>query len=208
MIEAWMLGFLTSLFSMMNPLGNVGIFASLTTGRNATETRAIAFKSATAILIILLVSTWLGSRALAFLGITVDELRTGGGIIILLIGLRMLFNDTSHAHTQSEADDADNRNSIAIVPIAIPLVGGPGTISLVVATAGQHATVEAHMAISVICLLLAVVTGLLFSQGQRIATAFGVSGMAVITRLMGMVLVAMAVGMIAAGVQKLIPALG
>ncbi|MCB1224227.1 MAG: NAAT family transporter [Verrucomicrobiales bacterium] len=208
MTEPWMLGFLTSLFSMMNPLGNVGIFASLTSEQNAAETRAIAIKSAFSIFIILLISTWLGSHALAALGITVDELRTGGGIIILIIGLRMLFNNVSHAHTQDEADDAGNRASIATVPIAIPLVAGPGTISVVVAAAGTHDSLGDHTAITIIVLILAALTGLLFSQAQRISKALGVSGMAVVTRLMGMVLVAMAVGMVAKGAQALIPALG
>lgn len=101
----------------------------------------------------------------------------------------------------------DDDGSIAIVPVAIPLVAGPGTISVVVATAGKHAVFSDRIAISVICVALCALTGLVFSQGQRISRFLGTNGMAVVTRIMGMVLVAMATGMLAEGIQALIPSL-
>ena len=206
-LAEWMLTFLTSLLSMMNPLGNVGIFATMTSGKPRDEVSGIARKSSFAMLVILLVSAWFGAGALAVLGINVDELRTAGGLIIGVIGMRMLFNNSSHAHTEKETRDAGDSGSIAIVPVAIPLVAGPGTISLVVAEAGKHGAAGDKIAISAICAILCLLTGLVFSQGQRISKFLGTSGMAVVTRIMGMVLVAMATGMLADGVQALIPSL-
>lgn len=103
MEEPWLAAFASALLSVVNPIGNAGIFATMVGTRSNAESRRVAVTCAIAVLVIMLVSTWLGGTVLRFVGVDVAELRVAGGIIVLIIGLRMLFNDKSHAQTKEEA---------------------------------------------------------------------------------------------------------
>ena len=207
MTETALTTFIAALFSMMNPIGNVGIFAGMTADRDDAEARMIAWKCAIACAVTLLIVIWTGGALLKFFGISVHQLRAAGGIIVLLIGLHMLFNKSEHKTSTTEADDAKTRESIAVVPLAIPLVAGPGTIATVLVAAQRHSGIMARVEISIAVAVLCVLTGLLFAYSKPIATWLGESGMAVVTRIMGMVLVAIAMGMLAEGLTSMIPAL-
>lgn len=199
---------LAALFSMMNPLGNVGIFAGMTANNTVAEARAIACKCAMASAVTLLIVIWSGGALMAFFGINVDELRAGGGIIVLLIGLHMLFNKEEHKTSASEREAAEMKDSIAIVPLAIPIVAGPGTIATALVGAERHSGIWARIDMSLLVIGLCVFIGVLFWFSKPIAAWVGPSGMAVVTRIMGMVLVSIAMGMISGGLVALIPALG
>lgn len=205
--EAAFTTFVAALFSMMNPIGNVGIFAGMTADRDAAVVRRTAWTCALACAVTLLVVTWTGRLLLDFFGIDVHELRAAGGVIVLLIGLHMLQNKGDHKQTQREADDAQTRDSIAIVPLAIPIVAGPGTMATVLVAAERHSGIMAKVDLSLAIIALCALTGLLFSFSKPIAEWLGESGMAVITRVMGMVLAAIAMGMLADGIKGMIPAL-
>ena len=100
--EAALFSFVATLFSMMNPIGNIGVFAGLTSDRSAAESRKIAWSCAFAVVVTLLIVAWAGPGLLAFFGVTVDSLRAAGGLIVLLIGLHMLFNKSEHKHSSAE----------------------------------------------------------------------------------------------------------
>ncbi len=201
----WLAGFASALFSVANPVGNAGIFAAMSDGRSAREATRIAWTCALAVLVILVVAVWFGGAAMKAVGVNVAELRTAGGVIVLIIGLRMLFNDKAHAQTHVEAGAAEDRESIAVVPLAIPIVGGPGAIALVVATAEENPLFRDRVAMTLVCLAMAVAVGATFALARQIARVLGTNGMAVVTRLMGMVLAAIAMGMFAAGLRGLLP---
>jgi len=207
MAETALTAFIAALFSIMNPIGNVGIFAGMTADRDAAEAKMIAWKCAAACAITLMIVIWTGGELLGFFGITVNQLRAAGGIIVLLIGLHMLFNKSEHKTSAAETEDAKARESIAVVPLAIPLVAGPGTIATALVAAQRHPGIMARVEISVAAVVLCVLTGLLFAYSKHIAKWLGESGMAVGTRIMGMVLVAIAMGMLADGLTHMIPAL-
>ncbi len=97
--EAALASFMAALFSMMNPIGNVGVFAGMTADRSDSEARRIAWTCALAVAITLLIVAWSGPLLLQFFGITVHTLRVAGGVIVLLIGLQMLFNNSGHKHS-------------------------------------------------------------------------------------------------------------
>ncbi len=207
MAEAALTTFIAALFSMMNPIGGVGIFAGMTAERDQEDARQIAWTCALACAITLLIVTWTGGALLQFFGINVHELRAAGGIIVLLIGLHMLFNKSEHKQSSSEADDAKARQSIAIVPLAIPIVAGPGTIATVLVAAERHPGIMAKVDLSIAVIALCALTGLMFAYSKPIANWLGENGMAVVTRIMGMVLTAIAMGMLTAGLKGMIPAL-
>ena len=192
---------------MMNPIGNVGVFAGMTASRSDDEVRRTAWSSAVAIAVTLLIVTWSGSAVMAFFGITIDSLRAAGGVIVLVIGLHMLFNKSEHKQSETELEDAQRRGSIAVVPIAIPIVAGPGTMATVLVTAQQHEALLGRAEISIVIIALSALTGLLFSFAKPISGWLGESGMGVITRVMGVVLSAIAMGMLSDGLKALLPGL-
>lgn len=205
--EAALVSFIAALFSMMNPVGNVGVFAGMTAGRPADEARRIAWTCAMSVAITLVIVTWAGPQLLAFFGVTVDSLRAAGGLIVLLIGLHMLFNKAEHKQSSAELDDAQSRASIAVVPLTIPIVAGPGTMATVLVAAQQSSSVLSKVEISIVIASFAVLLGVLFSFATPIAKWIGESGMGVVTRVMGMILAAIAMGMLAEGLKALMPGL-
>jgi multiple antibiotic resistance protein len=205
--EAALTSLIAALFSMMNPIGGVGVFAGLMADRPSDQSKRIALTCAVAIAITLLIVVWGGSFMLAFFGITIDSLRAAGGIIVLIIGLQMLFNKSGHNQSPEELGDAESRESIAVVPLAIPVVAGPGTMATVLVAAQQHPSVLSKFEVSIVVVVLAALTGLLFSFAAPIAKWLGESGMGVVTRVMGMVLAAIAMGMLTEGLKGLLPAL-
>ncbi len=205
--EAALTSFIATLFSMMNPIGNLGIFAGMTSDRPAAEATRIAWTCAGAVTLTLVVVAWSGPLLLQVFGITVDSLRAAGGVIVLLIGLGMIRNKSEHQHSPAELEDAKPRESVAVVPLAIPIVAGPGTMAAVLVAAQQHASLLNKVEISVVILGLAAFCGLLFSFAAPIAERLGASGMGVVTRVMGMVLAAIAMGMLAEGLKGMLPGL-
>lgn len=195
------------IFSMMNPIGNLGIFAGMTADRSEAEARRIAWTCAAAVAITLLVVTWSGGLLLEFFGISIDSLRAAGGVIVLLIGLRMLFNNTDHTQTPQEAEEAKDRDSIAVVPLAIPIIAGPGTMAVVLVAAQQHPSILGKGEISAVVLALSAFTGLLMSFAAPISKRLGESGIGVVTRVMGLVLAAIAMGLLAEGLKGMLPGL-
>ena len=205
--EAALVSFIAALFSMMNPIGNVGVFVDLTAERPRNEAVRIAWTCAFAVTVTLLIVNWSGTVLLNFFGITIDSLRAAGGVIVLLIGLQMLSNKSEHKGSSAEHEDAKSRASIAVVPLAIPIVAGPGTMATVLVAAQQNPSVLSKFEISVVIMMLAGLTGLLFSFAIPIAERLGASGMGVVTRVMGMILAAIAMGMLAEGLKGLLPGL-
>ncbi len=199
--------FLAALFSMMNPIGGVGIFAGMTAEKSNGEAKSIAWTCAFAAAITLLVVIWAGSFVLQLFQITVDEIRAAGGLIVLLIGQHMLFNKEDHKTSNAETKNIQSEDNIAVVPLAIPLVAGPGTMATVLVAAQHHGGMIAKIQLSITAIAICIVTGILFSYAKPLASRLGKSGMAVISRVMGMILMAIAAGMIADGLKGMFPLL-
>jgi multiple antibiotic resistance protein len=155
--------FFAALFSMMNPIGGVGIFASLTADRSEEESRKIAKTCAFASAITLLVVIWAGGGFLQLFGITVNEIRVAGGLIVLLIGLHMLFNKDDHRTSSAETTVHSSHDSIAVVPLAIPLLAGPGTMATVIVASQNHSGISSDFIMSVIVIIVIAITGVLFT---------------------------------------------
>jgi len=191
----------------MNPSGNIGVFAGMTSDRPEAEATRIAWTCAGAIAITLVAVAWSGSLVLVLFGITVDSLRAAGGVIVLLIGLGMISNKSDHKHTPAELEDAKPRASIAVVPLAIPMVAGPGTMATVLVASQQNPSILSRAEISVVILALAAFCGLIFHFSAPLSKRLGDSGMGVVTRVMGMILAAIAMGMLADGLKGMLPGL-
>jgi len=207
MTEAALVSFIAALFSMMNPIGNLGVFAGMTSSRTEQQARHAALICAIAVAITLLIVTWSGDLLLRLFGVSVDALRIAGGVIVFLIGLRMLFNNKEHSSTPEENQDAQSHDSIGVVPLAIPIVAGPGTMATVLVAAQQDGSVLSKMEISVVVVVAAALTGVLFSFAGPLAEKMGASGMGVVTRVMGLILTTIATTMLMTGLRNALPGL-
>ncbi len=201
--------FATALFTITNPIGNTAVFASMTSDLDAAAQRNTARQSAIAISMILLIVLWAGHYLLAIFGISIPALETAGGIIVLGLGLSMLQSRKSgQSHSAEESVAAAEKDSIAVVPLAIPIVAGPGAITTVLVNSSKlSGDVPTMLGLSVISLGFGLLFWLCFRSAARISALAGVHGIAIVTRIMGMVLAAIAVTMIASGLKQLLPGL-
>ncbi len=198
--------FAVALITIANPIGNLAIFASMTGDRSDAEKKQIATGSALAIAIILVIVTWSGSYLLDLFGISVPAFQTAGGLIILLLGLAMLHSKTSTMQqTEAEGTEAKDKESIAVVPLAIPIVAGPGAMTTIIVQTHQTSTIVDRALVTGVCLGTAFLLFLAFRFAAPIGRRLGISGINIVTRIMGMVLSAIAIGMMANGLKQLFP---
>jgi multiple antibiotic resistance protein len=193
---------------MMNPLGSLSIFLQLTYRLRSSYQKRTAFICGLSVTIIMIISIWLGSQLLELLGITISSFRFAGGIILLLTGLSMLQSkDSPINHTPEDDIAAEERQSVAVVPLALPIIIGPGAISTLIIASNDYPSFLHKTWLSVLCFLLALGMFSILYFGSNIAKWVGESVIKLITRIMGMIIMAIAVGMLANGLKGLIPIL-
>lgn len=207
-MEAWSeySRFLIALFAILTPFAAIPIFLGMTEGRSPAERNGIARSAVLTVATVLISSLFLGDAILTVLGTSLASFRVGGGIVLLLISLSLL-NATVSAvkHTEQEADEAGQRNAIGVVPLGLPLLAGPGSISAVIIEAQRGHGWE-HFAILIAC-ILTVCIGMLVTLrlAVPIGTKLGQTGLNIMNRLTGLLLAAVAVEIIAAGLRALFP---
>lgn len=200
--------FIVAMIIMINPLGSLSIFLQLTNKLPVVHQRKTAITTGLAITAIMVGSIWIGAGLLDLLGITISSFRFAGGIILLLVGLSMLQSQESPVnHTAADDVAAEHRQSIAVVPLALPIIIGPGAISTLVLASNDYSTFVFKLWLSFLCVILAVAMTLILYYASYIGKLVGESVIKVITRIMGMIIMAIAVGMLANGLVGLIPAL-
>lgn len=199
---------LVTLLAIVNPLACVPFFIHYTEGFSpAQRRRTIQIASFTTFVVIAL-SALAGLKILEFFGITLASFQVGGGMLLLTSSLAMLNAQPAEAKSaQAELSDTSVRTSIAVVPLAIPLLTGPATMSTVVIYAEKAKTFVQLGTLVGYGFIIAVSVALCFSLSQPIARILGKTGINVMTRLMGLILAALAVEVMADGLQKLFPVL-
>lgn len=196
------------LLAIINPFGAIPLFISMTADESLSQRRKTINLVAVGVTIILLVALFFGQLLLQFFGITIDSFRVGGGILVLLMAIAMLHAKTSLIRqTDEEAHESIERESVAIVPLAMPLLAGPGAISTVILAAHKSTGVAHYMIISLGIVLLSLVVWGVLRLSPWIASHIGATGINIFTRIMGLILTAIAVEFIAAGIKGLFPVL-
>ena len=196
---------LSTLFTVVNPLGITPIFAAMTEKFSNDDQKRIAQKGILTGSIVLIVFTLLGSFIFRFYGITVEAFQIMGGVIFFRSGLRMLDAQVGRSRTtQSERDEFKDGDELAISPIGVPLITGPGAITGVVILSGKGTSEY-----SILVLLLSVIITmslfyLILRASNYLAKRIGIAGMRVIERMMGLILMVIAVQFIINGVETII----
>jgi multiple antibiotic resistance protein len=158
--------------------------------------------------IILLLALFFGELLLQFFGITVDSFRVGGGILILLMAIAMLHAKISQVkQTREEEHESMVKESVAIVPLAMPLLAGPGAISTMILAAHKSSAFSHYMIIVLGIILLTGVLWLILRLSPWIMGRISATGINIFTRIMGLILAAIAVEFISSGIKGLFPVL-
>ncbi|WP_026755867.1 MarC family NAAT transporter [Sediminibacter sp. Hel_I_10] len=196
-----------ALFSIMNPLGTVPVFVGLTTDATKKERAVIAFWTAIDVFVVLLLSFFLGKYILSFFGISLNALKIAGGLIIASSGFALLtgkFREHKGMKRDRVQKDIHTRDSISLTPLAIPMLAGPGTISLLIAYNQEYQT-----SIEIVTILVAmiVVTGciyLILKSAHLIVKILGASGINGLSRIIGFIVIAIGVEYIISSVVEIV----
>ncbi|HZY16072.1 MAG TPA: MarC family protein [Ramlibacter sp.] len=204
---------LITLLAIVNPPAIIPFFIHYTQGFSRLQRRRTVAVASFSAFVVIAASALLGIRILEFFSISLASFQVGGGMLLLISALNMLNANPAEAkpstnEMEAGAEKAAMGASIAVVPLTIPLLTGPATMSTVVIYAEQ-----AHTALQMALLVgygvvIGLVTAVCFALAQPIARALGETGINVLTRLMGLILAALAVEVMAGGLAKLFPILG
>jgi multiple antibiotic resistance protein len=195
-----------ALFAIVNPIGSVPIFISATDGWEQKQKMRTANVVAVTVFLVLGASALFGEGILDFFSISIPSFQVGGGILILLIAINMLHAKQSHSkQTPEEAKTMDERDVIAIVPLSIPLLAGPGAISSMIIASQDSTTLGGQLSLLLPISVVAMLIWLTLQLSGYIAGKLGTIGINIVTRLMGLILAAMAVEFIAHGMSGLFP---
>ena len=204
---------LITLLALVNPLAIVPFFIHYTDGFSRQQRRDTVVTAATTAFLVIAISALLGLQVLEFFNISLASFQVGGGMLLLVSALNMLNAQPAEAKPAAQdleqgAEKAAMGASIAVVPLTIPLLTGPATISTVVIYAEQARTFWQMTALVGYGVVVGLATALCFALADPIARVLGKTGISVMTRLMGLILAALAVEVMALGLIKLFPALG
>ncbi len=196
---------LATFFAVIGPLDTAAVYAGLTATETALRRRQMAVRGTLIAGGILILFALLGESLLAVLGISLAALRTGGGILLLLIGIDMVFARSSGgtSTTEEEEREARGKQDISVFPLATPLIAGPGAMGAVIllmADAEGDLVLQAIVLACLVAVLGATLALLLIAA--RIQQLFGITGMHVITRIFGVLLSALAVQFIFDGIAQ------
>lgn len=191
-----------ALFSVLNPIGTVPIFVGLTQNDSKQECSRISLWTSINVFLILIISFFIGKYVLNFFGISIDSLRIAGGLIIVSSGFSLLsgkFNKKRGINKKIE-NEAQKRNDIALTPLAMPMLAGPGSISLLIAFYQEHNATNELIVASLAILAIAFTIFIILRSAHYLAQILGASGIVAISRIVGFIVVAI-------GIQYIVSAL-
>ena len=213
LVQPWLevyLSGLVTLFAMMNPPAAVPLFLTLTTGMSHRDQAAIARRAAVNSAVVLLVCLAAGALVLEFFSISLAALRVAGGMIIAFLGFRLLF-ENEDAHEGDREAHPSRRRDPSLVPLAIPTLSGPGSMSVVITGFTQiaSATTRADQAagyVTAVLVILSVALSafLILRASRRVLALLGDDGIASLKGIMGFLLVCIGVQFVATGIAEFV----
>lgn len=197
-----------ALIALINPLGVLPMFISLTHDFSAQQKQRAIRTAALTVVAVVAVSALLGENIIRFFGISTASLQVSGGLLILLMALNMLNAQPGGTKTTvEERDEAEHKDAIGVVPLGIPLLTGPGAMSTVIVMAHNAKKPMDYAAIIGSGVVIAMLVWLTLQMAQPIARTLGRTGINIATRIMGLLVAAVAVEFIVDGLTAMIPAL-
>ncbi|MCH2094244.1 MAG: MarC family protein [Rhodobacteraceae bacterium] len=197
-----------TLFVVIDPIGLAPVFIALTQGTSAAYRRTVALRACVVATGILLLFTFFGEALLEAIGISMAAFKIAGGILLFLTALDMLFErrtkrreDKADQTADQNADQEDDAADPSVFPIAIPLISGPGAIASMILLGGQTSDFAGLAAVIGVMLAVILIVLALFMTASMIERLLGRTGITVVTRLLGMLLAALAVQFVLDGIR-------
>ena len=198
--------FVIALFSILTPFAAIPTFLSLTEGQSEAARTRIAHTAVLTIAVLLVSSAFLGDSILRLIGTSLSSFRVGGGLVLLLMALAMMNARVSAVQqTREEAEEATQMNAIGVVPIGMPLLAGPGSISTVIIQMERNASWGHHLAVVACILFVCALVWAVLALATPIGNRLGRTGLNILNRLFGLLLAAIAIEVIATGLRQLFP---
>jgi len=200
--------FFTALLVILDPFAAVPFFLALTQGYSQSERARVALVATATAATVLIIAALSGETILQLMGTSLASFRVGGGIVLMVMALSMLKAEPNRVRaTLSEAQEAESKASIAVVPLAIPLLAGPGSISNVIIEMHRSTAAYHTWFVITVILLVAAVLWLVLRLAVPIGAYLGQIGINILNRLFGLILTAIAVEIMANGLKELFPAI-
>lgn len=181
-------------FAIIDPFGYVPIFLSLTAGDSEAVRRKTVKKACLTAFVVLTLSTFLGQQILTFFGISIPALQISGGLILLIVGFEMMkVLPVVEKLSQKEETEAARKEDISIVPLAIPMLSGPAAIATVIVLSSRAQSSADYPVIVGSILITLLITYFVLRSSSSLIKVIGVNGLNVMTRIMGLLLCAIAI---------------
>lgn len=195
-----------ALFSVLNPIGTVPIFVGLTQHDDKKERSRISLWTAIDVFLILIISFFVGQYVLDFFGISIEALRIAGGLIIVSSGFSLLSGKFSKKRgiNKKIENDVQKRNDIALTPLAIPMLAGPGSISLLIAFYQDHQQTHEIIIASLAILTVAFSIFIILRSAHYLSKILGASGIVAISRIVGFIVIAIGIQYIVSAIVSII----
>lgn len=194
-----------SLFAILDPIGIIPVIILFTAGMNTYQRNQVGRMASLGVFFILLTALLIGEFVLDFFGISISSFRLAGGILLMLMAFKMLNGNLKESEDMTSDD---NTPLIAIVPLSTPLLAGPGSISTIILDAHKGIGVAHYLSLGLVILLSSASVWITFLAAPWVERRMGRLGIDIFTRMMGLILAAIAVEFMAAGMRGLFPALG
>lgn len=201
--------YFVSLLVITNPLSALPAILRITRNQSPEQKEHTAFIATLSIGIILLIATWIGTPLLAILGISIPSFQVAGGFILLTIAFSMLnATESPMKQTAEEQKEKLAKDCGAIVPLAIPIIAGPGAISTIIVSVSHYPAVIEQMLLTLAAVLVTLVLGLVLYFSSTLEKMIGQSGINIFNRIGGLILAAIAIQTLANGALGLFPGWG
>ena len=194
-----------ALFPIINPFGGLAVFFGLTTDCTPAQRAKDAARISIYVVAILLVFALLGTYVLQFFGITIPVLKIAGGLVVAHTAWSMLMAHPSRL-TPAERADVEDNDDITFTPMAMPVLAGPGAIAVVMGLADSSTGFESYLGVGLAILAIGIVVYIFLRAGESLAQHLGPAGLGVISRILGFLILAVAVELIVRGIGGLYPA--
>lgn len=192
----------TSVLFIVDPIAVVPTYLVITRGQSAAQRRATARRACIAATVLLVTFAAMGRAIFELFGITMPAFRIAGGLILWLVAMDMLHGTRSTQEGTAEITEATVKEDVAITPLAMPMLAGPGAISTVMVLSGQARTTSQTIVVYGSILLALLIAWATLRAAERLVIRMGQTGIRVMTRLMGLLLAAIAVQFVITGVRE------
>ena len=195
----------SSLFALINPIGNVPIFITITEHYTMQERSKIALKSVVFSFVVLIAFALIGDLIFSFYGITIHAFRIAGGILLFKISLDMVESKRSRTRTTpSEVEEAEGKDEVAYTPLGIPLIAGPGSIASIMILSSEAQNYLDKITVFLSLAIVLLITFITFKMSKILSNYFGKSGLRIMQRIMGLILMVISIEFILKGIKDTI----